>query len=249
MKICRNLTLSDNISSNEEWFVKCPPQRGILQWRDGRSAKETARHWINGIPQPFTDLFRGLKLEFQVCSPEYVSDFDNLKGNGRNHDLLIIANDPAENRIVISVESKVDESFGQTVGDYQKDIKKKKDKNISTQADIRISQLRLALMPNIPDLEFNKVRYQLLTALAGTLSEAKKQKSKSTFLVVQTFITNDIDQVKHKINQTDLDYIVDTISNGKFKSVIDGSLIGPMRVHGNEFIPNNIDLWIGKYSL
>jgi hypothetical protein len=69
MKICRNLTLSDDISSIDEWFIKCPPKRGMLQWKDGRSAKETAKHWINGIPQPFTDLFKGFKLEFQVCSP------------------------------------------------------------------------------------------------------------------------------------------------------------------------------------
>jgi hypothetical protein len=66
---------------------------------------------------------------------------------------------------------------------------------------------------------------------------------------VQTFITKTIDQVKNKINQTDLDYFVDAISDRKFKSLINGTLIGPMRVQGNEFIPNNVDLWIGKYSL
>jgi hypothetical protein len=249
MKICRNLTLSDNISSIEEWFNKCPPQRGILQWRDGRSAKETAKHWINGIPKPFTDLFKGFELEFKVCSPEYVSDFDNLKGNGRNHDLLIIANDPAKNQVVISVESKVDESFGNTIGDYMDDIQKKNENNIPTKANKRILALKDAIIPNVLNQEINKLRYQLLTAVAGTLSEAKKQNAKSAFFIVQTFFTETIDQVKHKINQTDLDYFVDTISNGKFKSVIDGALIGPMRAQGNEFIPNNIDLWIGKYSL
>jgi len=249
MKICKNLKLSDEISTIEEWFEKCPPQRGRLQWQDGRSAKETAKHWINGIPQPFKDLLKGYKFEFQLCSPEYVSEFDNLRGNGRNHDLLILALDPDENRIVISVESKVDESFGQTVGDYQNDIKKKKDKNVPTQADIRISNLKTAMMSSITDSEFIKVRYQLLTVVAGTLSEAKKQKANSAIFVVQTFITNGLDQNKHQINQADLDLFVNLISNGRFKTIKDGTLVGPLRVQGNKFIPDFIDLWIGKYSV
>ena len=249
MKICKNLIFVDDISSVEEWFIKCPPQGKEKHWKDGRSAKETAKFWINAIPQPFTDLFKGFKFEFQLCSPEYVSDFDNLGGNGRNHDLLIIARDSDENRIVISVESKVDESFGNTIGNYLFDIQKKRLTNIPTQSDRRILALKDALIPNVPNQEFNKLRYQLLTAIAGTLSEGKKQNSKSAFFIVQTFITKTIDRVKHKINQTDLDYFVDAISDGKFKSLIEGTLIGPMRVQGNEFIPNNVDLWIGKYSL
>jgi hypothetical protein len=250
MKICRNLILSDGISTIEEWFKKCPPQRGIQQWQDGRSAKETAKHWINGIPQPFTDLLKGFKFEFQLCSPEYVSEFDNLRGNGRNHDLLILARDSAaDNKIVISVESKVDESFGNILGDYMRDIENKRDNNIPTQADKRILALKNALLPNISIPEFNKLRYQLLTAVAGALSEAKKQNAKSAIFVVQTIFTNKIDPFKHQINQTDLDRFVDAISNGMFKNLKDGTLLGPMRVLGNKFIPNSVDLWIGKYSL
>jgi hypothetical protein len=250
MKICKNLTVSDEISTVEEWFKKCPPQRGILQWQDGRSAKETAKHWINGIPQPFTDLFKGFKFEFQLCSPEYVSEFDNLKGNGRNHDLLIIARDSAtDNEIVISVESKVDEPFGNIIGDCMHNIKNKRDNNIPTQADKRILALKNALLPNISISEFNKLRYQLLTAVAGTLSEAKKQNAKSAIFVVQTISSNKIDPFKHQINQTDLDRFVYAISNGISKYLKEGTLLGPMRVQGNIFIPNNIDLWIGKYSL
>ena len=249
MKICKNLIISDGISTIEEWFKKCPPQRGILQWQDGRSAKETAKHWINDVPQPFTDLFKGFRFEFQLCSPEYVSEFDDLRGNGRNHDLLIIAKDLGGNRIVVSVESKVDEPFGKTLADYMDDIQKKRDNNITTQSDKRILALKNAILPNISIQEFNKLRYQLLTAVAGTLSEAKKRNAKSAIFVVQTIFTNKIDPFKHQINQTDLDRFVDAISNGMFKNLKDGTLIGPMRVQGNNFIPNIVDLWIGKYSL
>jgi hypothetical protein len=249
MKICKNLILSDGISTIEEWFKKCPPQGKEKHWRDGRSAKETAKHWINGVPQPFTDLLKAFRLELQLCSPEYVSEFDNLKGNGRNHDLLIIARDSANNEIVISVESKVDESFGKTLADYMDDIQKKRDNNITTQADKRILALKNALLPNISIPEFNKLRYQLLTAVAGALSEAKKQNAKSAFFVVQTIFTNKINPFKNQINQTDLDCFVDAISNGMFKNLKDGTLLGPMRVQGNEFIPNSVDLWIGKFSL
>src|SRR5674476_1645320 len=127
------------------------------------------------------------------------------------------------------------------------DNQKKRDNNITTHADKRILALKNAILPNISIQEFNKLRYQLLTAVAGTLSEAKKRNAKSAIFVVQTIFTNKIDPFKHQINQTDLDRFVDAISNGMFKNLKDGTLIGPMRVQGNNFIPNIVDLWIGKY--
>jgi len=249
MILCRNLAQTDTISSLQEWFAKCPPKGKNLHWVDGRSAKETAKHWMYIIPQPFRDLLGCFNLHYQLCSPEYVSRFDNLTGNGRNHDLLVVAEDALGEKVIISVESKVDEPFDRTVKDYFIDIQKKKENNTPTQADVRIQGLKQALLPDLSLPQFDELKYQLLAAIAGTLSEAKKQGANSAFFVVQTFISQQMDSVRHRKNQRDLDFLLEVISHGNYKIIHDGNLVGPFRVNGNDYIPDDVDLWIGKYSI
>lgn len=248
MKICKKLNPKDSITSVKEWFTKCPPTGKAKQWVDGRSAKETAKHWLKGIPKPFIDILKYFNLKYILCSPEYVSKFDNLDGNSRNHDLLIKAQDENNLPVIISVESKVDEAFGIKVGDYWKDILSKK-ATTTTNADIRIKLLKNALFINPSSSKVDQLRYQLLTAIAGTLSESKKQKTKKAIFVVQTFISSGMDSKKYRQNQHDLDYFLEVFTYGKHKIIHDGNLVGPFTVPGNDNIPNNVELWIGKYSV
>ena len=59
---CKGLTPNDHIRSLNEWFIKCPPEGKERHWVDGRSAKETAKHWVYTIPQPFKDILKPFKL-------------------------------------------------------------------------------------------------------------------------------------------------------------------------------------------
>lgn len=249
MIICKDLNIENKITSLEEWFAKCPPQGKEKHWVDGRSAKETAKHWLHIIPCPFIDLLKPLNLKFNICSPEYVTRFDSYKGNGRNHDLLILAENELNENVVISIESKVDESFDNTIAGRIKDAEAEVNKNPNSKALNRIEELRLALFGSVNDDQLN-IRYQLLAAIAGTIAEAKKQNAKKAIFLVQTFISDAIDKKKHMQNQKDLNDFVDLISKSKYKEIKDGELLEKISIIGNNaLIPCNFDLWIGKYSI
>lgn len=246
---CKDLDKKNKIDCLYQWFDKCPPQGGRRHWKDGRSAKETAKYWLHIIPSEFKILLKPFDLNFRLCSPEFVSKFDKYLGNHRNHDLLIIAEDQHKTNVVISIESKVDESFGDIVSARVAAAKTELTKNLRSKALNRIEDLRKDLFGNVSTVQLG-LRYQLLTAIAGTLSEAKKQNAKTAFFIVQTFVSKEIDRKKYLRNQKDLDDFLDIISGGKYKVIKEGDILGPFSVPGNKvYIPCDVELWIGKYSI
>jgi hypothetical protein len=244
---CKNLNLCDKIETIHEWFYKCPPKGKEKQWKDGRSAKETAKHWVHTIPQSFIDILKDKHLSYKLCSPEYVTKFDSYKGEGRNHDLLILAKNEDNDNVVISIESKADEPFGDNLEKTKASAKKAKDKNTNSKALERIKELRVALFGEENDNQLN-LMYQLLTAVAGTIAEAKKQDAKSAFFFVQTFIEKE--NTKHHKNNEDLDRFINIFSKSKYSKIGKDEILGPFRIAMiNEYLSNEIDLWIGKYEI
>lgn len=249
MIICKNLNPFSPILCLDEWMRKCPPQGKDKHWVDGRSAKETAKHWLHTIPVEFRDILKCFNLNFEFCSPEYVSHFDKYTGNARNHDLLITAKTNNGENFIISVESKVDEEFGPTIGKYLNKIIEKKNNGENSNADKRIEDLRKAIFPNLSNSDFGDLKYQLLTAIVGTLAEAKKQDAKKAIFLVQTFISNNMKSNLHRQNQIDFDYLIKLLTSGKQEIIHDGDLVGPFTFPGNEFIPGDVELWVGKYGI
>jgi hypothetical protein len=247
---CKDLNVNDKIECLCQWFKKCPPKGGLRQWRDGRSAKETAKHWVHTIPSQFKELLSQFNLNFRICSPEFVSKFDKYGNatNGRNHDLLILAKNELKKNAVISIESKADETFGDTISGTLNAATIRLQQNPRSNGLRRIEKLRLAIFGNLNDGQL-PLRYQILTALAGTLAEAKIQNATKAIFIVQIFLSDEINLAYHNGNQNDLNRFVDYLTHGLYTEIIEGELIGPIRVPGNEFIPNNIDLWIGKYEI
>ncbi len=244
---CKNLSSDDKIEAIHEWFYKCPPQGKLKHWKDGRSAKETAKHWLHTIPLPFQELLKQYELKYELCSPEYVSNFDAYKGNGRNHDLLLIAKDKKDKKVVISIESKVDEPFGDSVKKAIDAAKIAKEKNSNSKALERIEELRKNLFGELNDNQLD-LRYQLLTAVAGTIAEAKKQEAKSAFFLVQTFVEKEND--KHRQNKNDLDRFIKVFTNLKHSNIDNNEVLGPFKIGTyNDYLSSEIDLWIGKYEI
>ena len=160
--------LPNRITDLDTWFKFAPPMGGEVQWEDGRSAKELAKYITNALPNVPSEVEAVLskfvatdaELSFDA---EYVTSFSAHglgKGNGRNHD-AIIYND----EIFVGVEGKADESFGNDrVGEaYEKGSSNKK-KRIEGMVDIVFGDG----VDNHSD-----TRYQLLTASAATMLEAK----------------------------------------------------------------------------
>lgn len=245
MIICKDLEQTNPIITIADWYRLCPPQSKDKHWKDGRSAKETAKHWINGAPIEYIDTIKPLKVCTEIVSPEYVSHFDKNGGNGRNHDLLIL---DTANKIVVGIESKVDEAFDKTVEKRYNDAIIEKSNNNASKAKERVEELVTTLFNQKNDVT-NQLKYQLLTSVAGTIAEAKKNHCKKAVFLVQTFLSQQMDSKKHRQNQRDLDLFIEAISNGRFKIIHDGDLLHIGNVPGNEFIPNDVELYIGKYSI
>lgn len=246
---CKDLILNDQIGSLNEWFIKCPPTGKEKQWKDGRSAKETAKHWTYTIPQPFKNILNEFKLMFKVCSPEYETTFDSNGGKGRNHDLLILAKNENKQSVVVSIESKADEPFGETISETIKAAEKRKKKTPNSKGLIRISELRNALFGKEDDNQLG-LRYQLLTAVAGTIAEAKKQNAKSAIFLIQTFISEEIDNKKHLQNQMDLNSFITLFSKSEYTELPNNQLIGPFNItEDTKHLSKDVNLWIGKYNI
>ena len=245
---CKKLDDCDRIETIHEWFYKCPPKGKEKHWKDGRSAKETAKHRVHTIPQAFKNLLKTHQLKYILCSPEYVSKFDSYR-NGRNHDLLLIAKDKDNKKVVISIESKVDEPFGDTVEKTSKAAEKKELENDKSKAFERITDLRKDIFGKENDNQ-EKLMHQLLTAIAGTISEAKKQGATTAFFLVQTFISDEININKHNKNKEYLDMFLRVFTKSEDVKLENDKVLGPFRIAtNNDYLSSDIDLWIGKYEI
>lgn len=245
---CEKLDAKSKIRSLCEWYDRCPPKAKLKHWKDGRSAKETAKHWLHTIPQPFKDLLKTHQLKYILCSPEYESRFDSFR-NGRNHDLLLLAKNKDSKNVVVSIESKADESFGDTVSNTLAAAEKELIKKPTSKALDRINELRIALFGEENENQLD-LRYQLLTAVAGTIAEAKKHGATSAYFLVQTFVSDEINLKKHNDNQTDLNSFLGVFTKGTDVKIENNEVLGPFRIiANNKYLSSEIDLWIGKYEI
>ena len=172
----------DDIYDLDSWFKAAPPMGAAKQWRDGRSAKELARYMTANFPNVPTEIqdilsdFTTLDAEFD-WNGEYVTDFakyDLGRGEGRNHDAFMWNKD-----VVVGIEGKADESLGsQLVGDA-----------MIGATDNKMHRIRGMIKMLFGDEPVNhkNIRYQLVTATAATLLEAKERKVNNAVILVLVF--------------------------------------------------------------
>ena len=111
------------IDSIWSWFANAPPKDPSTQWKPRCSAMEIARLWCAdgrpAIPQAPTgalaqnDLTAGF-TGWDVDDAEYVTALDGFRGEGRNHDLVIVG-EARDVPTLVAVEAKAAESFGDSV--------------------------------------------------------------------------------------------------------------------------------------
>ena len=157
--------------------------KAAYHWRAGRSAMELARAWFTS-PVPVCPPEVESILESHPATagvawtegwPEYVTPLPE-RGEGRNHDLLLVGCRDGCG-VVVSVEAKVDEPFGERIGDYWL---RARESNRRTRVPERIEALVSMVFGSgtRPDAKpWSLLRYQLLTAVAGTAIEAAHRKS------------------------------------------------------------------------
>lgn len=146
-------------------------------------------------------------LAIHEATVEMKSTFDAHGGNSRNHDLVVRASTTDGKPVVICVEAKAGEPLGSTVAKQRKTAAKAKQKNAKSKAEKRLHDLVDSLGHGDPRVE--SVRYQLLTAWAGTLASAAG--SKRAVLVVHEFRTDARPKDKTAINGKALDLFADVV--------------------------------------
>ena len=179
------------------------------------------------------------------AEPEARLRFDAFPGEPRNSDLLVIAND-AFGPYVLAVEAKADEPYGVTLAEALGAALERRIENPRSNGIARIEVLAtLLLRPRTVGLPKAKdLRYQLLTACAGTLAEAHRRQLARAVMLVHEFITPATSDVNHARNASDLRLFLSRLSGHANRLVHDGELQGPF-VFGPYA---GVELFVGKVA-
>lgn len=183
------------IKSESDWF-KYVPFKKNNHWRLGASRKMLAEYIISAkgyIPKEIEDILINIECKNDkpfFAEPEAVTIF-NTKGPGLQHDLLLVK----KNDIVIGIEAKIDEKFGNKVLSILS-------KDISDNLRARIDQFNKELYGGAIE-QIPNVSYQLLAAASGTLIEARKAKANKAMLLICTFVNGNNASVKKIIKNID----------------------------------------------
>jgi len=231
----------------QEWLLYASPAKKELHWKEGRSAYELAHSWLgHGQPQmpiALTELLdshvqlQGFEVEWAV--PEYETKLDQFRGNGRNHDLIIVGTVKAK-RTLVAVEAKADESFGDLVEVYEARSYKN---NSRSKAPERIRQLTQAVLG---DKDAEGLRYQLIHAVAGTVIEAHKQEALQAVFVICEFVPASGKTKKAMQNEADYQAFLKQLVGMEARK---GKLIGPILLPGGGMVPADIPLYFGKIEI
>ena len=253
MSIFKNGVALDSL---EAWEARAGP-KSPDQWVDGRSAKETARAWLEAgagnLPREVASVLEAHPdfgpLEIWEAEPEAKLPFDKFPGEPRNCDLVIFGQDRMGS-VLIAVEAKADEPFSETIGDTLAAALERKLKSSASNGIARVEHLASALFgprrKGEPSLK--KIRYQLLTACAGALCEAQRRDCNRALMLVQEFVTTKTNDRKHVQNATDLNTFIKRISHGSVEALRAGEIVGPFEVPGMPLLSESPLLFVGKVS-
>ena len=201
------------INSMADWEHLAGPKREY-QWKRGRSAFELAHAWIGtGTPRMPDELRVLLEsrpetsgLSVETVTPEKQIRFDQHPGGPRNADLAFVGR-TATSTVAVTIEAKADEPFGVTVTQTLADALERLDSKPSSRGIERVADLVRAILPirgeGLPAA--GGLRYQLLTAAAGTLAYAREKAAAVAVLLIHEFLTDQTYDAKHVENARDYD--------------------------------------------
>lgn len=241
----KNIVMRNAVGSDVTGVENWPRPKQERHWKDGRSAKELAKAWFrDGNLEVPAELEAFLKANpvtesVQIIEgvPELVTQLP-VRGEGRNHDLWLKGKKDGES-VTICIEAKADEAFGeQTIAEYRAAALRRRERGETTNVPERISAL--IEKSGIPENTWSNIRYQLLTAMVGTLIQAAADDSSTAILLIHEFRTHLTSEENLKRNQRDLDEFA-RIVLGEPATVENGTLLGPV-----DF--GNIQFYIGKVT-
>jgi hypothetical protein len=254
-KIDKVTHLQNNIHTVDEWKEYAPPKKNDSHWVSGRSAKELAELWVGSgsviIPQQLINILqsepRFKNINLIAGYPEHKIKFDDLAGETRNADLAIEAC-CGDEPVAITIEAKADEPLDNYLDKKMLKALEEKIKNPNSQAVKRIADLVQAILPlrtkQIPALA--KIRYQLLTGIAGTIAFANELNAKSAVFIIHEFHTSSTNPDKIKKNSIDIDKFIERFTSGAETKMLPGKLYGPYKIPGQPLFQTLPELYLGR---
>lgn len=170
------------------------------QWKTGFSAKTLAYCWqrANDFPLSVRRVFEQSQeeslhgLEMLLAIPEWKVPLPGGSTESQN-DVFVLAR-AADGLVIIMVEGKVDEPFGQPVKEWFRDKRRKQEDELDGQragtetSDGRSDRLDfLCRLLELPRTGVSDLRYQLLHRTASALIEAERFTATRALMLVHSF--------------------------------------------------------------
>jgi hypothetical protein len=178
----------------------------------GTSAPTLAAAWSGPL-----DLLGALATQPELASitvnralVEAKASFDSHRGNVRNHDLVLHGTTQHDEAVVVCVEAIAGEPLGNTVTEQRKQAQRAERINDNSQAVTRLDELVARFCRHRPDdARSGALRYQLLTAWAGTLADAAE--AAHAVFVLHEFRTDERPEDRSAHNRNELDRFADGV--------------------------------------
>lgn len=226
------------ITCVDDWKRLAPP-KAEYHWVEGRSAFELAHAWCGSgivvVPSELRKIFDSRietrDLAIDEVLPEHRIAFDAHGGEPRNADVALVGH-TSEAKVAVTIEAKADETFGATVAKTVADALERSVENPRSRGIERVQDLVRGILPprskGLPHV--GGLRYQLLTAAAGTLAYATYEKASLAVLIVHEFITDKTKDERRAQNAADLDRFVQRLAGEATATVGYDLLMGPFSV-------------------
>ena len=235
---------SHRLTSVDDWHHHAPPKRKI-HWKDGRSAKENARAWIDAAPGLQPDILRALATCPEIgainewsAEPESRVAIDGYRGEPPNIDLLVLADDD-RGPLTIAIEAKADETFGYRLRERRRRAARSLERSPRSKALARIDDLARQFGLDQRRVAVLDLRYQLLTVTAAALVAAKRLSADRAVVMLHEFVTPLTSADRRERNADDLDRFLAVAFNwhGHLRA---GHIAGPFAINPSP------KLYVGK---
>lgn len=233
-----------SLQTHEAWLAEISAKDNQPE----RSAVTLARSWA-GPTAVFGALEQNASTTPFACEAATVeaqTRFDEIPRGPRNHDLLLTGR-IGDTRTVVSIESKVDETFGPTVREQLARADQTLDAGGNSDVRARVEGLFAALCPHrtLDEDRALDLRYQLFSGVAGTIAAAVDDRASRAVFVVHELVTAKYDEKVAAENGRDLFDFGTTVFDLEFPSQPPWC-VGPLPFSGSNRLDRAIELFIAK---
>lgn len=242
------------ITSFEDWKELAPP-KAKHHWAAGRSARELASLWCPQVGPTMPDALREVleaiegtrNIVFGVGKPEHRIRFDQRRGEPRNADMAFVYY-TGTSKVAVTIEAKADEPFGLTVAQTLAAATERHAFNPRSEGVQRVNDLISALFsPRVAEeSEICELRYQLLTAVAGSIAYARNEGASKAVMVVHEFKTTKTKDHLHARNADDFAEFLRSLRGTREREHSSPAVWGPIMIPGAPLFADVPPLFIAK---